>query len=110
MALHYLGELGFRGILYLTRNCMLEPVTNNTTAEQCIFKIATLFEKGFPAILSSHRINYTSRVSAEARDKGLAVLDSVLKKVKEMFSEVEFLSSDKLAERILAEKQTGNPG
>lgn len=108
MKLRYMGERGFKGMLYLVRNCMLEPIAAGTTIEQCISQIEWAFQHSLPAVLCSHRINYTSRVATEVRDKGLAVLDGVLKQVKEKFGDVEFLSSDKLALRILSEKQTNN--
>jgi len=104
--LHYTGERGPGGMLYLVRNCMLEPISAGTTVEQCISQIVWAFEHNFPAILCSHRINYTSRVATEVRDKGLAVLNSVLKQVKEKYSDVEFLSSDELVLKILSGKQT----
>jgi len=105
MKLHFLGERGFEGMLYLVRNCILEPVTSKTTMDQCIAQISRSFQNGLPAVLCSHRINYTSRVATKARDKGLQVLDGVLKRVTKLFPDVEFLSSDKLALRILEESQ-----
>ncbi len=106
--LHYTGERDPGGMLYLVRNCMLEPISAGTTVEQCVGQISWAFQHNFAAILCSHRLNYTSRVSTDTRDKGLMVLDGVLKQVKQKFSNVEFLSSDKLALRILSQKQTDN--
>jgi len=108
MKLHYLGEYGVGGILYLVRNCTLEPIGADTTVEQCVGQIKRAFQHGLPAIVCSHRINYTSRVASEVRDKGLAVLDGVLKQVTEKYGDVEFMSSDKLALRILSENQPDN--
>ena len=105
---HYIGQRGPGGILYMVRNCVLEPISAGTTVEQCISQIEWAFQHSLPAVLCSHRTNYTSRVATEVRDKGLAVLDGVLKQVKEKFGDVEFLSSDKLALRILSERQTNN--
>ena len=99
--LHYVGERGDSGMLYLTRTCLLEPIASGTTVEQCVTEIVNAFSLDLPAILCSHRINYTSRVAAHVRDKGLAVLDGVLKQVTSRFPNVEFLSSDQLASRIM---------
>jgi hypothetical protein len=107
--LHYMGERGPCGMLYLVRNCTLEPISASTTVEQCVGQISLAFQHNHAAIICSHRINYTSRVTAEVRDRGLAVLDGVLKQVEKKFSNVEFLSSDKLALRILAQKHAENP-
>ncbi|MFH0982610.1 MAG: hypothetical protein V2A79_13890 [Planctomycetota bacterium] len=40
-------------------------------------------------------------MATHVRDRGLAILDGVLREVTRRFPEVEFLSSDKLALRIL---------
>ena len=103
MKAHYLGERGPGGTLYLVRNCLLEPVDAMTTVEQCIAQIEESFRSGLPAIICSHRMNYSSRVSTKFRDKGLSTLDGVLKQITKEFPDVEFLSSDKLALRILEE-------
>lgn len=108
MKSHYLGEYGVGGILYLVRNCILEPIGANTKVEQCVGQILWAFQHDLPAIVCSHRINYTSRVASSVRDKGLAVLDGVLKQVTEKYSDVEFMSSDKLALRILSDNQQDN--
>lgn len=105
---HYIGQRGPGGILYMVRNCVLEPISAGTTVDKCMAQICEAFSQNRPAVLCSHRVNYTSRVDVRVRDKGLAVLDGVLKQVKEKFGDVEFLSSDKLALRILSEKQTNN--
>lgn len=89
-------------MLYLVRNCDLEPVAGGTTVESCMRQVAAAFSRGLPAVLCSHRINYTSRVSAGVRDKGLAVLDEVLRQVVTRYPNVEFVGSDALAGRILA--------
>lgn len=99
---HYIGQRGAGGMLYLVRNCDLEPVAGGTTVESCMRQVAVAFSRGLPAVLCSHRINYTSRVSAGVRDKGLAVLDEVLRQVVTRYPNVEFVGSDALAGRILA--------
>ena len=66
-------------------------------------QICRAFSYKMPAVVCSHRLNYTSRVSDSIRDKGLTVLAGVLEKVLHKFPEAEFLSSDKLASRILSE-------
>jgi len=101
--LHYLGEHGPAGMLYMVRTCRLEPISAGTSVEECFAQICDAFARNIPAVLGSHRINYTSRVDVRIRDKGLAVLDGVLKRVIQAYRNVEFLSSDKLALHILQE-------
>lgn len=98
---HFLGELGSGGMLYMVRTCRLEPISAGTSVDECFAQICDAFARNIPAVLCSHRINYTSRVDAKIRDKGLTVLDGVLKRVIQAYPNVEFLSSDKLALRIL---------
>ena len=101
--LHYLGQLGPGGILYMVRSCKLEPLAAGTSVDKCFTQVRNAFARNIPAVLCSHRFNYTSRVDTKVRDKGLAVLDGVLKRVTQVYPNVEFLSSDKLALRILKE-------
>lgn len=100
---HYLGEHGPAGMLYMVRTCRLEPISAGTSVDECFEQIRDAFDRNIPAVLCSHRVNYTSRVDVRVRDKGLAVLDGVLKRVIQAYPNVEFLSSDKLALRILQE-------
>jgi hypothetical protein len=101
MNLHYTGEYGSTGMLYLCRNCTLEPLSDHTEVEDCIAQISQAFRKGLPAIICTHRYNYTSRISSKVRDRGLLVLDGVLRQATKMFPDIEFLSSDKLALEII---------
>jgi hypothetical protein len=98
----YIGQRGAGGMLYLVRNCDLEPIAGGTTVEGCMRQVTEAFSRGLPAVLCSHRINYTSRVSPGVRDEGLAVLNEVLGQVVAKYPNVEFVGSDALAERILA--------
>lgn len=102
MRTHYLGQIDKTGMLFLTRNCHLEPIPKGTSVERCMREIEQAFRQGLPAIVCSHRINFTSRVAAGVRDKGLTQLNTVLSKVTKIFPDVEFLSSEQLALRIMA--------
>ncbi len=105
MVPHFLGQKGPVNIIYLTRNGDLEPVDSGTTADHCLRRIADAFSRKVPAVLSSHRVNYTSRISLQHRDHGLSVLAAVLKTVKRNYPNVEFLSSDQLLLRIGTSRQ-----
>lgn len=100
MKLHYMGERDPSGMFYTVRNCMLEPKVG---FEQCVSQIEKSFQFGLPAVISSHRLNYTSRISSNIRDNRLAMLNRVLEYVTTKFPNVQFLSSDNLALRILEE-------
>jgi len=101
MKSHYTGEYDSTGMLYLCRNCILEPLSDRTNIEDCIAQISQAFQKGLPAIICTHRYNYTSRVSSKVRDRGLLILDDVLRQATKIFPDIEFLSSDKLGLEII---------
>jgi hypothetical protein len=101
-SLHFMGQRKYN-IIYMVRNCFFEPFADGTTADECVEQIRWQFDHDFPAVISTHRINYTSRISEKAADTGLKVLSQVLKKIKILYPQVEFCSSETLA--MLINKQ-----
>ncbi len=83
------------------RNCNFEPYKDNTNEiEKCLSEIDIAFRWGKPAVISSHRINFTSRIDKNHRDKCLNQLDNLFKRIIKKYPEVEFLNSAQLAEII----------
>lgn len=98
----YTGQRNHYGQIYTVRNVMFEPTLDgvNESLIKAKKQIATAFKWRLPAIVSSHRINYTSRLHKSNRDNGLAALKELLHWVKENYPNVEFLSSPSLGQRI----------
>ena len=57
-----------------------------------------------PAIICTHRVNYTSGISIENRNLNLKLLNSLIEKIKEKYTKVEFMSTDELYEELLNDR------
>lgn len=68
----YLGQRGPSGLLHLTRNVRFDPRPGRT--HQAAAQLARCFEVGLPAVVDTHRINYTGPWAADA----VAALDDLL--------------------------------
>ncbi len=95
---HYNGEI-IGNNLYTVRNCLLEHSLYGTemAVQSCLAQIESAFRWNQPAIISSHRVNYTGRISEDNRNKGLKILDEVLGEVCCRWPDVEFITSVDLA-------------
>lgn len=94
---------------YTVRNCLFEPSLFGAegSIDSCIRQISSAFRWGQPAIISSHRVNYMSRVDENNRNVNLKLLDELLEKIQQCWPDVIFLSSDQIAEKY-EEKNNGN--
>lgn len=99
---HYMGEKNKYGQSFLIRNCLFEPSEYNNfdNIDRCMFNIKTAFRWKKPAIISSHRINYMGTIFPENRDQNLKMLDVLLKKIIQIWPDVEFMTSDQLGYMI----------
>ena len=100
------GHQDTNGMLYWRRNVNFEPYQNinKDHIDESLAEIALAFRFGKPAVISSHRINFTSRVTTSIRDVSLKQLKSLLKVIVRKWPDVQFISSAKLAEMILKTK------
>jgi hypothetical protein len=53
-----------------------------------------------PAIISTHRINFTSRLNPENREKNIVLFKELLENVIQKWPDVEFLSTPELGNLI----------
>jgi hypothetical protein len=58
--------------------------------------IEIAFKWGKPAIIGTHRINFTGRLDLEQRNRNLEMLDMLLKEIIQKWPDVEFISSAEL--------------
>lgn len=98
----YTGQRNEYGQYYTVRNVIFEPSIHEplpalTMAKQ---QIKDAFFMNVPAVVSSHRINYTSRLNRENRDRNLSALKELFKWITESYSDVEYMSSIALGELI----------
>ena len=97
---HFAGKKNNNNQFYSIRNVSFEPATNHnydwiTNALKQI-SIAFIFHQ--PAIISSHRLNFTGSLNNANRSSNLEMLSHLLRIVKKKWPEVEIKSSDELIE------------
>lgn len=98
---HYMGQKNKHGQYYITRNCVFEPnIGGKDWVDSCMNEIRIAFAWGKPAVISSHRVNYIGALNPGNRVNGLTQLDSLLRKIRSKWPEVEFITSSRLGELI----------
>jgi hypothetical protein len=81
---------------YLVRNVMYEPAIGRN-AESCWGEIVSAFRQGLPAIISTHRFNFTD---IQKSKKALKDLDSLLTRIDLTYPLRRYLSSPELGESL----------
>lgn len=104
--IHYLGMKNKWNQIYLTRNCFFEPGSSEKTdwVSSCMNQIESAFRWHKPAIISSHRVNYTGSLNRNNRQNSLKQLGELLLCIKKRWPDIEFISSDQLGSIILESK------
>lgn len=94
---HYNGQKNAYGSTYLVRNAYFEPATSSIDwVGNCLRQVKQAFLFRNPAIISTHRINYVSRISSENKDQGIKQLKILLLSIIREWPEVEFFFTDEL--------------
>ncbi|MFN4083088.1 MAG: hypothetical protein ACK4K9_05595 [Bacteroidia bacterium] len=93
---HYLGEKNQKNQYYGVRNCSFEPILFNDTVESVMHQISLAFLFKKPAIISTHRINFVSGLSAKNSEHNLKLFKELLNRIVKKWPDAIFLSSDKL--------------
>jgi hypothetical protein len=99
---HYWGDQTSNGLIFTRRNCTFETYKGNQIDHigDCLNEIEIAFKWGKPAVINSHRINFSSRISTIIRDKTLVDLDILFKSILKKWPDAEFLNSAELADFI----------
>lgn len=99
---HVLGQRNGFGQVYLTRNCFFEPalVSKPDWVDYTLASIRDAFRWNKPAILCAHRINFVGYIDAHNRETNLALLDTLLGRIRSTWPTIEFMTSDQLGDRI----------
>lgn len=99
---HFTGQRNKHKQVYLVRNAFFEPseIPNRDWIGYCLRDISNAFFFNKPAIVQSHRVNYTGTIVKSNRDNNLKLLKTLLKEIVRKWPEVEFLSSVQLGELI----------
>ena len=97
---HYMGMKNRLGQKYLVRNAFFEPVSDINAVENCLQRISNAFLWHTPAIVSVHRVNFCGEIFENNRTENLRKLDRLLSEIVKRWPDVEFMSSDQLADII----------
>lgn len=105
ISLHYLGQKNRWGQTYLTRNAFFEPSSNlkSDWVDACLSEIEIAFKWKKPAVISSHRTNYTGFINPKNRENGLKQLKLLLTQILKKWPDVIFLTSNELGDLITKE-------
>lgn len=98
---HYLGEKSkIDGLVYLVRNCTFEPSTstNPNYWEGTFRQVENAFNRKTPALISSHRVNFSGEIEKKNRENGLRQLRKLLSKIIKKWPDVIFINSVELTE------------
>lgn len=97
---HYMGMKNRLGQKYLVRNAFFEPVKDSNAVENCLQRISNAFLWHTPAIVSVHRVNFCGEIFENNRTENLKKFDHLLSEIVKRWPDVEFMSSDQLADII----------
>ncbi len=97
--IHYTGQKNKLAQYFVVRNVYFEPSENPSFdwVGSALSEISNAFFWHKPAIISSHRMNYIGFIDPENRRRNLILLRQLLKTIKLKWPDVEFMSSDQLA-------------
>lgn len=100
--LHYLGQQNKWGQMYILRNVLFEPNQSKFyDLSECMKRIKNAFYLHKPAIISTHRTNFTGSLNPKNRDSGLNELNKLLKTLLKTYPDVEFMTTPELGQLIL---------
>ena len=98
---NYTGKKGNNNTTFLVRNVVFEPTENTKATELALQSIEAAFSLNKPAIISSHRVNFSGNIEPFNRKQGIESLRLLLKKIVEKWPEVEIMSSAELCNEIV---------
>jgi len=101
--LRYMGKRNDYGQIDLCRNASFEPSENpdKDWVDSCLADIKMAFRWRHPAIVCSHRVNFVGSINPSNRDRGLRSLSILLKRIRAIWPDVEFMSSVQLGDEII---------
>jgi hypothetical protein len=95
---HFTGQKSRYGLRHLIRNAFFEPSISGAPDDvgECLRRIRIAFRWGKPAIISTHRLNYTGAIDPANRDHNLRSLKELLTRITVDWPDAEFVTSDQL--------------
>lgn len=96
----YFGQKNKLGMTYGVRNCSFEPIVLGDDVSKTLSQMNMAFMFKKPAIISTHRINFSGGMCKKTRDKNLKEFKNLLEDIVKKWPDVVFMSSDQLTEII----------
>ena len=94
---HWLGQKNQWGQRYMIRNVFFEPnQAGGDPVNDCVKNIEIAFRWGKPAVISSHRANFTGTLNEANRTQSLLLLKDLLATILKQWPDVVFMGSDEL--------------
>jgi hypothetical protein len=102
----YWGDQNRQGQLYWRRNVTFEPSRDSKTdiINNSLNEINVAFRWGKPAVINSHRVNFSGGIVKENRDNTIKLLKTLLDKIVSKWPDVEFMTSDQLGQYMTETK------
>jgi hypothetical protein len=97
-----IGSKSKLGLHYINRNVFFEPTLKKNAVDSALNEMAVAFRWRKPAVISSHRVNYVSRIDENNRTNGLNELGNLIKKIIKNWPDVEFISTTDLGALVIA--------
>jgi len=94
-----MGEKNDLNMIYLTRNFDFEPWLFPRDLQSYLDEIELLVQTGEPVVISSHSINYISRLK-NYRDRTLPIFDKLLGAIEDRYTDVYYITDAQLAQAI----------
>lgn len=103
---YYNGKKDGYGIKYVVRNCVFEPILDNcsvnkTAMSNCMLNVSAAFKMHAPAIISTHRVNFSGGIEESHRNESLSQLKALLMEIVKRWPDVEFMDSSRMLDEIL---------
>lgn len=95
---NYTGKTTDNDLKIVVRNVMFEPTMKYRLdwVNSAMDQITAAFRWGKPAVISSHRVNFAGHIDENNRQTGIDALRLLLKKIKQNWPDVEFISVNQL--------------
>ena len=108
--LNFTGKRNKLDQLYQVRNVLFEPNDKKEIdwVKFAFKQIEAAFRWNRPAIISSHRVNFSGYMDPKNRKEGLEALEQLLKRIVNRWPNVEFMSADQLSDLIADSKAISN--
>jgi hypothetical protein len=99
---NYTGKKNRYGQVFVVRNVVFEPTDDRgfNWIENTMKQVEAAFRWKSPAIISSHRVNFSGHIDEGNRNLGLGALRELLYKITDRWPEVEFMAANELAGQI----------